>query len=112
VLVEPLKHLVEPLSLPCSPLHKKTRVISPLEGEAPFPDALKKPKKKELDSEALDVLRKCEVSIPLLDAIKQVPRYSKCLKELCASNREQRLKSGDKHNLHVNAVFRTKIPPM
>ncbi|XP_038979033.1 uncharacterized protein LOC120109351 [Phoenix dactylifera] len=35
---------------------------------------------------------KCEVNIPLLDAIKQVPRYAKFLKELCTIKRKQKLK--------------------
>ncbi|XVF74086.1 hypothetical protein PTKIN_Ptkin13bG0032600 [Pterospermum kingtungense] len=35
-----------------------------------------------------DAFRKVEVNIPLLDAIKQIPRYSKFLKELCTNKRK------------------------
>ena len=41
-------------------------------------------KKKALDDqEVLKTLKKVEINIPLLTAIKQVPRYCKFLKELC-----------------------------
>ena len=46
---------------------------------------------EEVDKEMLETSRKVEVNIPLLDAIKQIPRYSKFLKELCTYKR--RLKS-------------------
>ncbi|KAF1883712.1 hypothetical protein Lal_00012629 [Lupinus albus] len=43
---------------------------------------------EELDKDLLDTFRKVEVNIPLLDAIKQIPRYAKFLKELCTHNRK------------------------
>ncbi|CAN6572741.1 unnamed protein product [Malus baccata var. baccata] len=50
-------------------------------------------KKDKSDKDILDTFRKVQVNIPLLDAIKQVPKYAKFLKELCttrkmASNKE------------------------
>ena len=33
----------------------------------------------------MDTFRKVQVNIPFLDAIKQVPRYAKFLKELCTN---------------------------
>ncbi|XP_062083485.1 uncharacterized protein LOC133789741 [Humulus lupulus] len=62
---------------------KPTFVIPP-----PFPSRLKKTKKEEVDKEILDTFRKVKVNIPLLDAIKQVPRYAKFLKELCTNKHE------------------------
>ncbi|XP_031254321.1 uncharacterized protein LOC116112302 [Pistacia vera] len=47
------------------------------------PSIAKESKKEEKDKEILEMFRKVEVNIPLLDAIKQVPRYAKFLKELC-----------------------------
>ena len=38
-------------------------------------------------TEILEVLRQVKVSIPLLDMIKQVPTYAKCLKDLCVVKR-------------------------
>ncbi|RDY01297.1 hypothetical protein CR513_15383, partial [Mucuna pruriens] len=35
------------------------------------------------------MFRKVEINIPLLDAIKQIPKYTKFLKELCVHKREK-----------------------
>ncbi|XP_031259010.1 uncharacterized protein LOC116117131 [Pistacia vera] len=56
----------------------------------PFPSRLCKSKKDKQEKEILETFRKVEVNIPLLDAIKQVPRYAKFLKELCTTNRKLR----------------------
>ncbi|XP_052479657.1 uncharacterized protein LOC105800937 [Gossypium raimondii] len=48
---------------------------------------LVKDKKEKEEKEILETFRKVEVNIPLLDAIKQIPRYAKFLKELCTSKR-------------------------
>ncbi|CAN6544192.1 unnamed protein product [Malus baccata var. baccata] len=48
----------------------------------PFPSRLKQSKKEENEKDILETFRKVQVNIPLLDAIKQVPRYAKFLKEL------------------------------
>ncbi|XP_062080882.1 uncharacterized protein LOC133785678 [Humulus lupulus] len=70
---------------PTQPISKPTFVTPP-----PFPSRLKKTKKEEVDKEILDTFRKVEVNIPLLDAIKQVSRYAKFLKELCTNKRKLR----------------------
>ena len=54
----------------------------------PFPSRLSSNKKEREDSEIMATFRKVEVNIPLLDAIKQVPRYAKFLKELCTSKKK------------------------
>lgn len=51
---------------------------------------LKKPRKPEKEKEILEVFRKVEINIPLLDAIKQVPRYARFLKDLCTNKRRLR----------------------
>ncbi|KAM1876410.1 hypothetical protein ACFX14_043841 [Malus domestica] len=48
----------------------------------PFPSRLRQSKKEENEKDILETFRKVQVNIPLLDAIKQVPRYAKFLKEL------------------------------
>ena len=48
----------------------------------PFPQALKGKKKAINQAEILEVLRHVKVNIPLLDIIKQVPTYTKFLKDL------------------------------
>lgn len=50
----------------------------------PFLTVVKKAKKNvELDPNLVQSFKKIEVSIPLLDAIRQVPKYAKSLKDLC-----------------------------
>ncbi|XP_072064290.1 uncharacterized protein [Arachis hypogaea] len=50
----------------------------------PFSSMIKKAKKTpEFDLNMLQVFKKVEVTIPLLDAIQQIPKYAKFLKDLC-----------------------------
>ncbi|XP_071923302.1 uncharacterized protein [Coffea arabica] len=77
----------------------------------PFPSRLEKPKKQDKEKEVLKIFRKVEINIPLLDAIKQVPRYAKFLRDLCANRK--RLK-GDERVIvgeNVSAILQRKLPP-
>ncbi|KAL0456660.1 UNVERIFIED_CONTAM: hypothetical protein Slati_1005200 [Sesamum latifolium] len=65
--------------------HPKVFVPKP-----PFPERFTKSKKEEEEKEILETLRNVEVSIPLLNAIKQVPRYAKFLKDLCTNKAKLR----------------------
>ncbi|XP_010247909.1 PREDICTED: uncharacterized protein LOC104590853 [Nelumbo nucifera] len=58
----------------------------------PFPHALAGSRKDEQFKDFCETFHRCEVNIPLLDAIKQVPRYDKFLKELCTHKRKHKLK--------------------
>ncbi|XP_015940027.1 uncharacterized protein LOC107465563 [Arachis duranensis] len=50
----------------------------------PFPTLAKKAKKRiELNPKMIEMFKKVKVTIPLFDAIHQVPRYAKFLKDLC-----------------------------
>ena len=42
----------------------------------PFPQALVESRKYEQNKDLYETFRRCKVNIPLLDAIKQVPRYA------------------------------------
>ncbi|KAJ8771973.1 hypothetical protein K2173_027150 [Erythroxylum novogranatense] len=59
-----------------------------LEIRPPFPERLAKSKKDKEDKEILDTFRKVEINIPLLDAIRNIPRYAKFLKELCTNKKK------------------------
>ncbi|KAM1181423.1 hypothetical protein ACFX19_000025 [Malus domestica] len=48
---------------------------------------LRQSKKEENQKDILETFRKVQVNIPLLDTIKQVPRYANFLKELCTTRR-------------------------
>lgn len=60
--------------------------------KAPFPSKLSKRKEKVIDQGLLDIFKRVEVNIPLLDAVKQIPRYAKFLKELCTNKRRPKEK--------------------
>ncbi|XP_071920690.1 uncharacterized protein [Coffea arabica] len=76
-----------------------------------FPCRLEKTKKVEKEKELLDVFRKMEINIPLLDAIKQILKYAKFLKDLCTHKRKLR---GDERvavGENVSAILQRKLPP-
>ena len=76
----------------------------------PFPSRFAKSTKEEQEKDILETFRKVEVNIPLLDAIKQIPRYAKVLKELCTSKRK--LRGDEKVHMgeNVSAVLQKKLP--
>ncbi|KAL4312393.1 hypothetical protein GQ457_01G017260 [Hibiscus cannabinus] len=79
--------------------------------QPPFPSRLVNQDKQAKEKSILDIFRKVEVNIPLLEVIKRVPRYARFLKDLCTSKRK--LTGYEKVNLgeHVSAVFQQKLPP-
>jgi hypothetical protein len=48
----------------------------------PFPLSSSRSKKEDKEKEILEVFKKVKLNIPLIDVIKQIPRYAKFLKEL------------------------------
>ncbi|XP_040955935.1 uncharacterized protein [Gossypium hirsutum] len=99
------KQISDPKARPESKIQKP--VVMP----PPFLGRLAKDKKENEEKEILETFRKVEVNIPLLDAIKQIPRYAKFLKELCTSKR--RLIGNERVNVreNVSAVLQKKVPP-
>ncbi|GMJ16126.1 hypothetical protein HRI_005281800 [Hibiscus trionum] len=59
--------------------------VSTYEHVPPFPGRLAKRDKKEEEKEILDVFKKVEINIPLLDVIRKVPKYARFLKDLCTN---------------------------
>ncbi|XP_071905805.1 uncharacterized protein [Coffea arabica] len=77
----------------------------------PFPSRLEKSKKQYKGKEILEVFRKVEINILLLDAIKQVLKYAKFLRDLCVNRRRLR---GDERVImgeNVSAVLQRKLLP-
>ena len=77
----------------------------------PFPSPFSETKKEEHEKEIMDTFQRIQVNIPLLDAIKQVPRYTKFVKELCINKRK--LKGDEKVSVeeNVSAVLQRILPP-
>ncbi|RDY07939.1 hypothetical protein CR513_07879, partial [Mucuna pruriens] len=70
----------------------------------PFPSRTISAKKPETDEELLKMFQQVKINIPFLDAIKQIPKYAKFLKELCVHKRNK-LKEG----VEVGGVLSTFI---
>ncbi|CAN6573144.1 unnamed protein product [Malus baccata var. baccata] len=77
----------------------------------PFPSRFMQTKKEEAEKDILETFRKVQVNIPLLDAIKQVPRYAKFLKELCTTRKRMSTKEVVKVGENVSAILQLKLPP-
>ena len=58
----------------------------------PFPRSLQEVGKYKYQHEIQQIFNKCSLNIPLLEAIKQVPKYTKYLKDLCTVKRTLRVK--------------------
>ncbi|XP_027157814.1 uncharacterized protein LOC113759438 [Coffea eugenioides] len=76
----------------------------------PFPGRFTRAKKKESEQEILDTFRKVEINIPLLDAIRQLPKYAKFLKGLCTNRNKWSLDDKVKVGENVSAMFQRKLP--
>ncbi|PIN19322.1 hypothetical protein CDL12_08003 [Handroanthus impetiginosus] len=102
------KEVIVPSSQPQKPNGEKpcSIVVHP-----PFPKRFAKSKKVEEDKEILETFHKVEVNIPLLDAIKRIPRYAKFLKELCTN--KKKLKGNERISVGENvlAILQRKLPP-
>ncbi|KAK8302778.1 hypothetical protein V6Z12_D04G108700 [Gossypium hirsutum] len=71
------------LAAPTELVLRKPFVVPP-----PYPRRLTQVKKELEEKEIRETFQKVEINIPLLDAIKQVPRYVKFLKELCIGKKK------------------------
>ncbi|CAN6700771.1 unnamed protein product [Malus baccata var. baccata] len=77
----------------------------------PFPSRFMQTKKEEAEKDILETFRKVQVNIPLLDAIKQVPRYAKFWKELCTTRKRMSTKEVVKVDKNMSAILQRKLPP-
>ncbi|KAL4376017.1 hypothetical protein GQ457_02G023370 [Hibiscus cannabinus] len=84
---------------------------SPYVAQPPFPVKVIEEDKRAKEEENLDVSRKGEVHIPLLEVIREMPRYAQFLKELCANTIQ--FSGQAKVNLgeHISMVLTQWLPP-
>ncbi|XP_004308221.1 PREDICTED: uncharacterized protein LOC101312974 [Fragaria vesca subsp. vesca] len=94
----------EPLAVPANP--KSTQAVlekgkssssnglvsTNVHARAPFPNRFAKSKHDEADHAMIELFKKVEVNMPLLECIQQNPKYAKFLKELCTNKRLPREK--------------------
>ncbi|XP_023761092.1 uncharacterized protein LOC111909512 [Lactuca sativa] len=78
---------------------------------APFPERLKCTKKEQEENEIMRMFKRVQINIPLLKAIKQVPRYARFLKDLCVSKKKLKGNQVITIGEHVSAVLQKRMPP-
>ncbi|KAK4406294.1 Transposon Ty3-I Gag-Pol polyprotein [Sesamum angolense] len=71
-----------------------------------FSERFTKSNKEEEEKQIFETIRKVEVNIPLLDDIKQIPRYAKFLKELCTN---KGMLKENKRSSHVGPLKETGV---
>ncbi|CAM8902602.1 unnamed protein product [Rhodiola kirilowii] len=64
-----------------------------------------------MDKDIFKLFSKVEINIPLLEAIKEIPRYAKFLKELCTKRRRGTRIDQELMSRNVSAVIQRKVPP-
>ncbi|CAM8914464.1 unnamed protein product [Rhodiola kirilowii] len=101
--------------VPASEKHKECPVprteTSKSSAELPFPVPARAPKQHVMDEDVFELFSKVEINIPLLEAIKQIPRYAKFLKELCTNRRRSNRNDQELMSRDVSAVMQRKVPP-
>jgi len=78
----------------------------------PFPVSYSRSMKEDREKDILEVFKKVELNIPLLDVIKQISKYAKFLKELCTTKRAYKLKGHEMTSMGevVSAVVQKNMP--
>ncbi|KAK8612929.1 hypothetical protein V6N13_104254 [Hibiscus sabdariffa] len=84
---------------------------SPYAEPPPFPSRFLKKDKQAEEKDILDIFRKVELNIPLLEVIRKIPRYARFLKDLCTN--KLKLMGYEKINLgeNISAVLTRRLPP-
>ncbi|CAM8986129.1 unnamed protein product [Rhodiola kirilowii] len=81
-----------------------------INAKLPFPVLARMQKQHVMDEDVFELFSKVEINIPLLEAIKQIPRYAKFLKELCINRRKTR-NDQELMSRNVSAAIQRKMPP-
>ncbi|CAM8959859.1 unnamed protein product [Rhodiola kirilowii] len=76
-----------------------------------FPVPARVPKQHVMDKDVFELFSKVEINIPLLEAIKQIPRYAKFMKELCTNRRRGTRTDQELMSRNVSAVIQRKVSP-
>ncbi|CAM8997399.1 unnamed protein product [Rhodiola kirilowii] len=84
---------------------------SKISAALPFQVSARVPKQQVKDNEVLELFSKVEINIPLLEAIKQIPRYAKFLKELCTNRRRNTRIDQELMSRNVSASYNERCPP-
>jgi hypothetical protein len=83
--------------------HRKEKTDFP--PALPFPHAMTKQRKVNHNSKIFETFKHVRINIPLLDAIKQAPSYSKFFKDLCTVKRKLNVKKKAFLTEQVSAIL-------
>ncbi|CAM8937090.1 unnamed protein product [Rhodiola kirilowii] len=82
-----------------------------ISAKLPFPVPARVQKQHVMDEDVFELFSKVETNIPLLEAIKRIPRYAKFLKELCINRRKSTRNDQELMSRNVSAAIQRKMPP-
>ena len=91
--------------------------IEPKKGKAshvpptPYPHRFRAPKKVNNHSEIYELFKQVKLNIPLLDAIKKIPSYTKFLKDLCTMKRKLGVNKEACITEQSTSLIRNNLPP-
>ncbi|CAM8940836.1 unnamed protein product [Rhodiola kirilowii] len=92
--------------------HPEPRTENPKSSTTlPFPVPTRVPKQHVMDKDVFELFSKVEINIPLMECIKQVPKYAKFLKELCTNRRKGTRYDQELMSRNILAVMQRKVPP-
>ena len=77
----------------------------------PYPQRLREPQTETKYQEFIELFKKVNIHIPLLDAFKQVPSYTKFLKDPCTYKRRQTIKKSAYLSTQVVTIVQYDMPP-
>ena len=77
----------------------------------PYPHRLRTSKKVNNHSEIYELFKQVKLNIPLLDAIKQIPSYSKFLKDFCTVKRKLGVNKEAFMTEQSTSLIRNNLPP-
>ena len=77
----------------------------------PFPGRLKKQMEEKHYKKFLDIFRSLHINIPLADALEQMPKYAKYLKDMLTKKRKWEEHETVMLTEESSAILRKKLPP-
>ncbi|CAN6557361.1 unnamed protein product [Malus baccata var. baccata] len=83
---------------------------NPIPPNVPFPSRFIQSKKEESEKDIFETFIKVQVNIPLLDAIKHVPKYAEFLKKLCTTKKRIPEKKVVHVSENVSTILQRKLP--
>ena len=89
---------------------KQTSKVRPYMPPIPYPARLKKNKDQEQFGKFLDLFKQLHINLPLVEALSQMPRYAKFLKDLLSNKKKLEEISTAPIGAGCSAILLNKLP--